>query len=106
MLDTLAKQIFEENINKLVPWYLMGSYAYYVQDDPIFSDAFYDNMAKTIVKRWDDITHVHKELLNKDALEAGSYLGEYPSIIPGALSSLRDKYYTKSGKVRKTPKKM
>lgn len=106
MLDKPAKKIFDENINRIIPWYIMGSYAYYVDDNPIFSDAFYDNMAKTILKRWDEIQHVHKEIINKDALEAGSFLGEYPGIIPGALASLRDKYYTKSGKVRKTPKKM
>jgi len=106
MLDKHAKTIFDENVNRLVPWYLIGSYAYYVEDNPIFSDAFYDGMAKTILERWDEIEHYHKELLGKDALEAGSYLGEYPSIIPGALSSVRDKYYTKTGRLRKTPKKM
>ena len=106
MLDKHAKKIFEENINKMIPWYLMGSYAYYRQDNPIFSDSFYDEMAKTILERWDDIEHYHKQLINKDDLSAGSYLGEYPSIIEGALDSLRDKYYTKTGRLRKTPKKV
>ena len=106
MLDKHAKKIFDENINKMIPYYLMASLAYYEQADPIFSDAFYDEMAKTILERWDDIEHYHKNLIKKDDLIAGSYLGEYPSIVEGALASLRDKYYTKSGKLRKTPKKM
>lgn len=106
MLDKHAKKIFKENVNKMIPWYLMGSYAYYKQDNPIFSDSFYDEMAKTILERWDDIEHYHKQLINKDDLLAGSYLGEYPSIVEGALDSLRDKYYTKTGRLRKTPKKM
>lgn len=106
MLDTHAKKIFDSNINRIIPWYLLGSYAYYEQDNPIFSDAFYDEMAKTILERWDDIEHYHKHLIKKDDLMAGSYLGEYPSIIEGALHSLRDQYYTKTGKVRKTPKKI
>ena len=106
MLDKHAKKIFDENINKMIPYYLMASLAYYKQADPIFSDAFYDEMAKTILERWDDIEHYHKNLIKKDDLIAGSYLGEYPSIVEGALASLRDKYYTKSGKLRKTPKKM
>jgi hypothetical protein len=88
-LDSYAEDIFAENINMMVPYYLMASYAYYKQDDPIFSDGFYDNLAKSILERWDDITHWHKEYLNKDALEAGSYLGDYPSIVEGALKSLR-----------------
>ena len=106
MIDKHAKKIFDENINRIIPYYLMGSYAYYVNDNPIFTDAFYDSMAKTILERWDEIEHYHKEAINKDALEAGSFLGEYPGIVEGALASLRDKYYTKSGKLRKTPKKM
>lgn len=106
MLDKHAKKIFEKNINKMIPYYLMASYAYYKQDNPIFSDAFFDEMAKTMYKRWDEIEHYHKELINKDDLLAGSYLGKYPSIVEGALTSLRDKYYTKSGKLRKIPKKM
>lgn len=72
-----------------VPYYLMASYAYYVEDDPIFSDGFYDTLAKTILDNWDTITHRHRDVLSKDALEAGSFLGEYPSIVEGAVKSLR-----------------
>ncbi len=72
-----------------VPYYLMASYAYYVEDDPIFTDGFYDSLAKQILNHWDTITHCHRDVLSKDALEAGSFLGEYPSIVEGALKSLR-----------------
>lgn len=72
-----------------VPYYLMASYAYYIQDDPIFTDGFYDTLAKRILDNWDNITHWHKNVLNKDDLEAGSFLGEYPGIVQGALASLR-----------------
>jgi len=67
----------------------MASYAYYVEDDPIFSDAFYDNLAKTILEVLDDLAHQHKHLLNTDMLKAGSFVGEYPSIVSTALGSLR-----------------
>jgi hypothetical protein len=67
----------------------MASYAYYVEDVPIFSDAFYDSLAKQILNNWDTITHWHRDVLSKDALAAGSFLGEYPSIVQGALKSLR-----------------
>lgn len=83
-----------------VPYYLMASFAYYVEDDPIFSDAFYDNLAKTILDNWDSITHRHRDVLSKDALEAGSFLGEYPSIVEGAVKSLREQ-----PKESKTPQK-
>lgn len=80
-----------DNPNMLVPYYLMLSFAYYKQDDPIVSDAFYDKLARKLLKEYDNIEHYHKHLISKDALEAGSYLGEYPSIVEGALNDLRRK---------------
>lgn len=89
MLEKYADKIIKKNKNMMVPYYIMASYAYYVEDDPIFSDSYYDELAKTILKEWDEITHYHKYLLSKDALVAGSFLGDYPSIIEGALKDLR-----------------
>lgn len=94
MLDDHAAKLFAKNINMMVPYYLMASYAYYKEDDPIFTDGFYDEMAKTMLAVWDDIEHFHKHLINKDALEGGTFLGEYPSIVPEALKDLRRKYDT------------
>ena len=42
--DQHAALLFMENLNMMVPYYLMASYAYYKQDDPIFTDMFFDNM--------------------------------------------------------------
>lgn len=89
MLDNYAAELFAKNINLMVPWYLMASYAYYVEDEPILTDSFYDDLAKTILAAWDDITHRHRDVINKDALVAGSFLGEYPGIIQGALKEVR-----------------
>lgn len=78
------------NSNMLVPFYLMCSYAYYEEDNPIVSDAFYDKLARKLLKEYDDIDHRHKDLIDKDALEAGSFLGKYPSIVQGALQAFRN----------------
>ena len=88
--DQHAALLFMENLNMMVPYYLMAAYAYYKQDDPIFTDAFFDNMSKTMLERWDDIEHWHKKYINKGDLEAGTFLGEYPTIVEGALRSLRN----------------
>tara|TARA_B100000497_G_C7600230_1_gene360691 strand:- start:658 stop:924 length:267 start_codon:yes stop_codon:yes gene_type:complete len=84
-----AAELFAQNINMMVPWYLMASYAYYKQDDPIFSDAFFDNMGKTMLECWDDIEHWHKKYITKHDLQAGTFLGKYPSRVEGGLRSLR-----------------
>jgi hypothetical protein len=88
MLDDYAAEIFADNINMMVPWYLMAAYAYYKKDEPILSDAFFDAMSKTMLERWNDIVHRHKHFITVDDLEAGTYLGDYPSIIEGALEEL------------------
>lgn len=88
-MDKYITSVISNNINMTVPFYLMASYAYYEQDDPIISDHLFDKLAKKLLNNWDEIDHYHKYLLSKDVLEAGSYMGEYPSIVAGALESLR-----------------
>ena len=39
-----------ENPNMMVPWYLMASYAYYEQDQPILSDGLFDGLAKRMLE--------------------------------------------------------
>ena len=81
--------LISDNNNMAIPYYLMASYAYYKEDDPIFSDDFYDMLSKKILNNWDTIAHYHKHLLDKDSLTAGTYLGEYPTIVIDSLANLR-----------------
>ena len=101
MLDNHAAKLFATDVNMMVPWYLMASYAYYEQGDPIFSDAFFDDMGKTMLEVWDDIDHFHKHLISVDDLRAGTYLGEYPSRVIGGLGAVREEFFTKKGQVKK-----
>jgi len=91
---TAIERYFRENIGKnpnmMVPYYLMAAYAYYVEDNPIVGDSFFDGLAKDLLKKYDEIEHRHKYLITKDMLEAGTYLGEYPSIVEGAVQSVRE----------------
>ena len=104
MLDGHAQKIFDENINMMVPYYLMASLAYYEQGDPIFSDAFFDEMGKIMLERWDEIEHFHKEHITQDDLRAGTFLGKYPSRVEGGLKSLREETAPKKRKRNKKVK--
>ena len=73
MLDTMIKAKITEDINMAVPLYLMMSYAYYQEDKPIATDD-------------------HKELISKDSLEAGTYLGVYPTIVKDTVQMVRKKF--------------
>ena len=82
----------EGNINLSIPWYLMACYAYYVEDNPILEDVSFDRLAKKILNDWDKIEHIHKPYLTKEILESGTFLGEYPSRVKGAVDSVRQTY--------------
>ena len=80
-----------DNPNMIVPYYLMLSYAYYQQDNPLASDSFYDKLSRKFLKEYDNIEHYHKHLISKDALEAGTFIGTYPSIVEGAVDHFRSR---------------
>ena len=67
--------------------YLMCAYAYYELDNPLIEDFEFDALAKEILNNWDNIEHMHKYLLTKDMLVAGTYLGEYPNMVKGAVGN-------------------
>lgn len=111
LLDNECLDICDQNINMTVPWYIMAAYAYYVEDDPILSDTMFDSLAKKILKNWDTIEHFHKHHLNEDMLVGGTYLGDYPSRVEGAIKELKNIYFGKKSpaatkkKVQKKTKK-
>ena len=76
-------------MRNLIVKYLMCSYAYYVDDEPLISDAEYDKLAESILKNWDAIDHPHKSFISKEDLKAGTFLGKYPTMIKGAVESYR-----------------
>lgn len=91
-IEKACMETCDDSINMYVPWYLMAAYAYYEEDDPILDDKVFDMMGRRILDHWDEIEHRHKEYLNTDMLKAGTYLGEYPPQIRGALQSVREAY--------------
>ena len=50
-----------QNIDKnmLVPYYLMSSYLYYVEDKQVLSDGDYDNITKRLLNEWNEVKHYH-----------------------------------------------
>lgn len=91
MFDKHCGDLIDDNLNMTVPWYLMAAYAYYVEDNPILSDSYFDRLAKKMLDNWDIIDHMHKDIISKDMLQAGTFLGEYPSRVKYALQDLRGK---------------
>jgi NAD-dependent DNA ligase len=45
------------NPNMLVPYYLMYSYAYYIEGESLVEDVEFDQMCQDLLEKWDTITH-------------------------------------------------
>ena len=91
-IEKACLEICDDNINMMIPWYIMAAYAYYVDDNPILEDTTFDKLANKILKVWDKIEHMHKDYINQDMLKAGTYLGEYPSRVKDAVNEIRHTY--------------
>lgn len=91
-IEEYMNGIISDSINMTIPWYLMASYAYYVEDNPIISDSVYDELAKKMLDNWDIIDHRHKSHISKDMLSAGTYLGEYPPQVEESVEFVREMY--------------
>ena len=75
-------------LKRLVPWYLMASYLYYIHDVSLLEDSEYDAICQRLNKSWGLVSHRHKRLISRDGLAAGTgyYLREhdYPLICQSA----------------------
>jgi len=83
-ISAFAENAIEQgNPNLLVPWYLIGCYAYYVLDDPVLSDDLFDRICFLLMEALDaiEIDHMHAHLCDPEALQAGTgyQLKDYPS---------------------------
>ena len=84
-------RIWEQNENMLIPYYLMFSYLYYEKNISLIDDAEFDAMCKTLLKKLDTLTHMHKHLVKKESLTAGTgYDIKYTNLIKDSAIKLKD----------------
>ena len=84
-------RIWEQNENMLIPYYLMFSYLYYEKNISLIDDAEFDGMCKTLLDKLDTLTHMHKHLIKKESLTAGTgYDIKYTNLIKDSAERLRN----------------
>ena len=84
-------RIWETNPNMLIPYYLMFSYLYYEKNISLIDDAEFDGMCKTLLDKLDTLTHMHKHLIKKESLTAGTgYDIKYTNLIKDSAERLRN----------------
>ena len=75
----------------LIPYYLMFSYLYYEKNISLIEDGEFDDMCKTLLEILDSLTHMHKHLVKKESLTAGTgYDIKYTNLIKDSALKLKE----------------
>ena len=94
---------------RLVPFYLMASYAYYRLNDNFMEDSAFDLLCSRLYLEWRRCQHPHKHLVDKESLTATTgyaiNFAALPLIIQHSAQSLLE--ISRRGDIRKaiTPTK-
>lgn len=70
--NALCARLVSAKPNLAVPWFILASYAYYQQDDPIISDDMFDWLVVMLKHYWPNLTHPHRDRITLEDLETGS----------------------------------
>lgn len=67
-----------DNPNLAVPYYLIFSYLYYCKDISAVHDSIYDAICFLLYNKWNEVSHWHKFLIDREALREGTgyYISE------------------------------
>ena len=86
----VGHRIWDKNPNMLIPYYLMFSYLYYEKNITLIDDTEFDQMCKTLLDKYDELKHMHKHLVKKESLTAGTgYDIKYTEMIKDSAMKLQ-----------------
>ena len=86
-------RVWEKNPNMLVPYYLMFSYLYYEKNVSLIEDTEFDKLCQTLLEKYDNVEHMHKHLVSKEALTAGTgYDIVYTNMIKDSAIKLKESW--------------
>lgn len=70
------------SIDRQFVYYLLSCYLYYEEDKNVLLDSEFDTLCKNLLHNYDNITHRHKYLVDKEDLKASTgYQIQYPRIV-------------------------
>ena len=86
-------RVWEKNPNMLDPYYLMFSYLYYEKNISLIEDTEFDKLCQTLLEKYDNVEHMHKHLVSKEALTAGTgYDIVYTNMIKDSAMKLKESW--------------
>ena len=75
-------EINEMSPNRLVSWFMIGSYAYYRLGKRVMEDSDFDFLVQRLKECYNQADHPHAKLITEEHLKAGTgYDIEFPTIV-------------------------
>jgi len=90
-------KVIAKNRNMMIPYYIMCCYSYYRANHPLVRDRFFDRLALALSREFNYLDHYHKKFLTEEEVKAATFKGEYPSIMPSAVHSMRFRHVYPNG---------
>ena len=71
----------------------MLSYLYYEKNISLIEDTEFDNLCQTLLEKYDSVEHMHKHLVSKESLTAGTgYDIVYTNMIKNSAMQLKESW--------------
>ena len=78
MVAFSIEDIVQLNFNMLVPYYLMSCYLYYECGVSVLSDKDFDLLSEMLYETYDQLSHWHKDLIDKESIRVSGFYLKYP----------------------------
>lgn len=91
LLDAIAKECISNKNSAAINWFVMASYAYYIKDSSLISDALYDEISLMLFFDIDKMESPFKRLINKESLLTGSLFNLTAADYPRGLVRYTEK---------------
>ena len=91
-LDKELSDAIDDDVNELVTWYILSTYARDVEEDPILSEGYYSRIKIRLMREWNEIKHDAKDCISLDSMTGTLYIESYPARISAGIKSLREAY--------------
>lgn len=98
-LSYACLQIVDDDINLVIPWYIMAMYAQDELGETLVDEKVLDKLRRRMLEYWNKIEHRYKEFLSLQDVRDGNRLPDYPMHTFTSVKVLWESYYGKERKI-------
>ena len=98
-LSYACLQIVDDDMNLIIPWYIMSMYAKDELGETLLDEKVLDKLRNRMLQYWDKIEHRYKSFISLEDVREGNKLEDYPTYTFSSVKVLWESYYGKERKI-------